>query len=154
MRCEILFYILGTYELLKTLLVPENLSNPPSWSIFLAAGTGGTLYWVLTFPIDVVKSTLQSDESEKSQRKFKGVVDCAKRLYWEEGGWRRFFKGFSPCLMRAVPANVTMLWVVEKCRVILDPYIWVSLKDWYIGCIKSLMNTASLNGAHGATRWM
>lgn len=113
----------GTYELLKTLLVPQNLANPPTWSIFLAAGTGGTLYWVLTYPIDVVKSTLQSDESEKSQRKFKGVVDCAKRLYVEEGGWRRFFKGFSPCLMRAVPANVTMLWVVEKCRVILDPYI-------------------------------
>ncbi|ESN92689.1 hypothetical protein HELRODRAFT_164778 [Helobdella robusta] len=114
----------GFYEVLKTVLTPSNMSvaNPPTWCIFIAAATGGTLYWVITYPIDVIKSTLQSDESDKKQRKFKGVVDCARRLYLEEGGWRRFFKGFSPCLMRAIPANVTMLWTVEKCRIILDPY--------------------------------
>lgn len=114
----------GFYELMKTQLTstPQQLNNPSSWVIFLSASTGGVLYWVITYPIDVLKSTMQSDESQVDKRKFKNIADAARRLYVEEGGWRRFFKGFSPCLLRAIPANVTMLWTVEKVRILLGPY--------------------------------
>jgi solute carrier family 25 carnitine/acylcarnitine transporter 20/29 len=81
-----------------------------------AGGAGGVIYWIFTYPTDVIKSSMQSDSSEKSDRKFKNIVDCAKRLYREEGGWRRFYRGYTPCMLRAIPANAAMFTVVEKCR--------------------------------------
>lgn len=120
--CAIYF---GFYELLKDSLTPVggSVNELPGWALFISAGTAGFLYWFLTYPTDVIKSSMQSDESDKTQRKFRGILDCAKKLYTTEGGWRRFFRGFTPCLMRAVPANAAMLYVVEKSRKFLDPYL-------------------------------
>jgi hypothetical protein len=33
---------------------------------------------------------------------------------WAEGGVSRFYRGFSPCIMRAAPANAVMLYTVDK----------------------------------------
>lgn len=120
--CAIYF---GFYELLKDSLTPSggSVNNLPAWAVFVSAGTAGFLYWFLTYPTDVIKSSMQSDDSNKTQRKFTGIVDCARKLYVTEGGWKRFFRGFTPCLMRAIPANAVMLYVVEKSRTLLDPYI-------------------------------
>jgi len=117
-------FTLGFYELFKDGLTPEggNVNNLAAWRVFTAAGAAGFLFWFLTYPTDVIKSTMQSDELEKSQRKFSGIVDCARKLYINEGGIKRFFKGFTPCLLRAIPANATMLYVLEKTRQFLDPY--------------------------------
>ena len=91
--------------------------------LFISGGVAGVAYWALTYPTDVIKSSLQSDELQHSQRKYRGIVDCALKLYRDEGGWRRFFRGFSPCLLRSVPANATMLLVLEKSRQFVDPYL-------------------------------
>lgn len=120
--CSIYF---GFYELLKDAFTPVggSVTNLPAWAVLISAGTGGFLYWFLTYPTDVIKSSMQSDESNIGQRRFTGILDCAKKLYLTEGGWKRFFRGFTPCLMRAVPANATMLYVVEISRKYLDRYI-------------------------------
>ena len=39
---------------------------------------------------------------------------------WEEGGIGRFYKGFTPCLLRAVPANGIMLLTVDKVTAYLN----------------------------------
>ena len=83
--------------------------------LLISGGLGGFFYWFLTYPIDVIKSGLMSDEAEKSKRRFKGMKHCAISLY-KEGGPKRFLVGISPCLMRSVPANAAMLMVVEQCR--------------------------------------
>lgn len=98
----------------------KDLSMP---RLFISGGVAGVAYWALTYPTDVIKSSLQSDELEHSQRKFRGIVDCAVKLYCNEGGWRRFWRGFTPCLLRAIPANATMLIVLEKSRQFVDPYL-------------------------------
>jgi solute carrier family 25 carnitine/acylcarnitine transporter 20/29 len=41
------------------------------------------------------------------------MSQAAATLY-KEGGVGRFYKGFAPCLLRSVPANGTMLLVVDK----------------------------------------
>ena len=81
----------------------------------MAGGLGGFFYWFLTYPIDVIKSGLMSDHANRADRKYKGMVDCAAKLY-KEGGPKRFLVGISPCLMRSIPANAAMLMVVEQCR--------------------------------------
>jgi len=124
------FYVLvnicsGFYELVKDKGTPAggDPSHPPAWVVWWAASTAGFLYWSLSYPTDVVKSAMQSDESDSSRRRFAGIKDCVRKLYVEDGGWRRFYRGLTPCLMRSIPANVTMLYIVHICRRFLDPYL-------------------------------
>jgi solute carrier family 25 carnitine/acylcarnitine transporter 20/29 len=35
------------------------------------------------------------------------------QLLWAEGGVKRFYRGFTPCLIRAAPANGAMLYTVD-----------------------------------------
>jgi solute carrier family 25 carnitine/acylcarnitine transporter 20/29 len=39
---------------------------------------------------------------------------------WAEGGVKRFYKGFTPCILRAMPANGVMLLTVEKVTGLLN----------------------------------
>jgi solute carrier family 25 carnitine/acylcarnitine transporter 20/29 len=110
---------LGLFEAIRSYVARRDnipmAKLPLSVNLF-AGGVGGFFYWFLFFPIDVVKSSIQSDNVVKSQRKYHGIVDTVGKLY-REGGIRRFYRGFSPCLMRSVPANAIMLltvaWVVD-----------------------------------------
>jgi len=115
----------GVYELLRdTLTVRGATVNDLSlWRQFVSGGSAGVTYWALTYPTDVIKSSLQSDELERSQRKYNGILDCARKLYREEGGCGRFYRGFSPCMLRAVPANATMLIVLQNTRQLLNQYM-------------------------------
>ena len=74
----------------------------------IAGGVGGWCYWFFFYPLDIVKSAIQSDSPDKSKKKFNGVIDTYRKLY-EDGGIKRFYRGFSPCLMRAIPANAVLL---------------------------------------------
>ena len=47
-----------------------------------------------------------------------GDVPVVQKL-WAEGGVRRFFKGWTPCLLRAFPANGIMLLTVDKVSYML-----------------------------------
>ena len=115
----------GFYELLRDCLtVPGATVNQLSlWHQFVSGGFAGLTYWSLTYPTDVIKSSLQSDELQRSQRKYHGILDCARKLYRDEGGWKRFYRGFSPCMLRAIPANAVMLVVLENARQLLNRYI-------------------------------
>ena len=42
------------------------------------------------------------------------------QLLWGEGGVRRFYRGFTPCLMRAMPANGVMLLTVDTVTGMLN----------------------------------
>ncbi|ELU10091.1 hypothetical protein CAPTEDRAFT_167531 [Capitella teleta] len=108
----------GVLEGTRNYFIPEGgTSRDVSNAVHLfAGGAGGFMYWVFTYPTDVIKSSMQSDHSDPKERKFKNIVNCAKRLYVEEGGWRRFYRGYLPCMMRSLPANAAMFTVVEKVR--------------------------------------
>ena len=83
--------------------------------LLIAGGLGGFMYWVTTYPLDVIKSAMQGDAALPSQRKYMGWSHCARSL-WAEGGAQRFTRGIAPCLMRSIPANATMWVVFEKTR--------------------------------------
>lgn len=51
----------------------------------------GTLYWLLIFPVDVIKSSMMSDAVLKSERKYSSMMDCTKQLM-KEGGIGRFYR--------------------------------------------------------------
>jgi solute carrier family 25 carnitine/acylcarnitine transporter 20/29 len=77
----------------------------------IAGGCAGLCYWVGTFPLDVVKSRMQSADIQKNVS-WLGTVHHVYR----SGGLRAFRNGIVPCIMRAIPACGTMFTVVDYIR--------------------------------------
>ena len=51
------------------------------------------------YPVDVIKSKLQTDSLDPMKREFSGMVECA-RTVWRKQGWRGFAGGLGPTLIR------------------------------------------------------
>ncbi|KAJ3215646.1 Mitochondrial carrier protein ymc2 [Dinochytrium kinnereticum] len=64
----------------------------------------GYTLWVMIYPIDVIKSRLQTDSFNLVEQKYKGSVDCARKILAVEG-IRGFYRGFLACMLRAGPVN-------------------------------------------------
>jgi len=87
-------------------------------SILTAGGLAGMLFWIAIFPLDVVKTRLQTDSLISSQRKYKSLWDCCVKTYRNEGVLA-FYKGFKPCLIRAFPTNAASFLAFESARDLL-----------------------------------
>jgi len=72
------------------------------WKIGVAGSIAGISLWTSIFPLDVVKTKIQTDHFHNSQ--YKGIVDCFRKTY-NANGVSGFYKGFGPCLARAIPVN-------------------------------------------------
>jgi len=78
-----------------------------TFGMMMAGGMAGVASWILTFPIDVVKTRIQSDVSGS----YKGVVDCIKKTWVNEGS-RAFSRGLVSSVIRAFPTNAATFTVV------------------------------------------
>ena len=67
----------------------------------LAGGFAGVCYWCVAFPWDVLKARMMTAPED---RPFPSLRAAAEQLY-AEAGWRGFWRGFLPCVLRAFPAN-------------------------------------------------
>lgn len=75
----------------------------------IGGSLAGEAYWLSCFPIDLMKSKLQSDSWESP--KYKNLKDCYNQT--KKNGTAAFFNGIGPCLLRAVPANAVTFLVFE-----------------------------------------
>ncbi|GAO15217.1 uncharacterized protein UV8b_04234 [Ustilaginoidea virens] len=102
----------AAYEYIKRALSPKDpLTGRPTGELSLSAVTcagaaAGVAMWIPVFPVDTVKSRLQTAEGHVT---LAGVV----RDLYARGGYRAFFPGFGPALARAVPANAATFLGVE-----------------------------------------
>lgn len=107
-----------SYEWLRRKITPEG-TRPEELSLvrrFAAGGFGGLCIWLCTYPIDVVKSRIQTQPD--GVRIYKGIIDCAIQSYKKEGA-KVFFTGLGTTLARAVPVNAVVLLVYEATRKVL-----------------------------------
>lgn len=72
----------------------------PTWRLLLAGGSAGTLSWVLTYPVDVVKSRVQAD----GLGRYRGALHCLRSSLAAEGP-AFLFRGLSSTILRAFPTN-------------------------------------------------
>ncbi|KAG0264099.1 hypothetical protein BG011_007494 [Mortierella polycephala] len=96
-----------SYEIFCRALTPEGqrTQDLSSARLVVAGGFAGIAGWMSTYPTDVIKTRIQAqhDSIPKAQQ-FRGVWDCTKQLYREEG-FRAFFKGANATVIRAFPCN-------------------------------------------------
>ncbi|KAH0556033.1 hypothetical protein GP486_006026 [Trichoglossum hirsutum] len=96
----------ATYEYTKRSLTPKDENGNPgplSLKAVMAAGAAaGVTMWLPVFPVDTVKSRLQTAEGRPT---IGGII----REIHGKGGFKAFFPGIGPALARAVPANAATL---------------------------------------------
>jgi len=101
----------ATYETVKRNLSPKDAEGNATGQLSLpaiicAGGAAGVAMWIPVFPVDTVKSRLQSAEGRPT------IGGTISGLY-RNGGIKSFFPGFGPALARAVPANAATFLGVE-----------------------------------------
>lgn len=66
----------------------------------------------MIYPIDVVKTKIQTDAFDPTKAKYKGAIDCFKKT-WAASGYRGFYRGFGACMLRAGPANAVRILIID-----------------------------------------
>jgi len=90
----------ATFNKLKVLMSKDGRLNALNAGI--AGSTAGICATVVTYPTDMVKTRLTVAHSDKSKSKYKGVIDCFRVVYREEG-MMAFYKGLSTSIIGVIP---------------------------------------------------
>ena len=108
----------ATYEVIKRSLTPRDADGNPSgelstMAVIAGGGAAGVAMWVPVFPVDTVKSRLQSAEGRPT------IAGTIAGLY-RAGGVRAFFPGIGPAMARAVPANAATFLGMEYAKKVME----------------------------------
>ncbi|XP_003743595.1 mitochondrial basic amino acids transporter [Galendromus occidentalis] len=91
----------------------QNLSTS---ALLMAGGLAGVVSWVVSYPVDVIKSRIQSSATAK------GLTQTARSMYAQEGG-RSFFRGLNSALIRAYPTNAAIFFTVSFVQDLHAKYV-------------------------------
>lgn len=104
-----------TYEFLiqnalnsRSGLQRKDISTP---ELLLYGALAGDALWLSSYPLDVIKSKLQSD-GFGTDAKFKGSLNIASQI-WKTQGVLGFWRGIGPALVRAIPCSAGTFATVE-----------------------------------------
>lgn len=93
-------------------------SNPGAFHTLMAGGLAGVCSWIVSLPIDVVKTRLQADGASHVPR-YTGIMDCVKQSYRAEG-LTFLTHGMSSTLIRAFLMNSVCFYVVAYTMRLFD----------------------------------
>ena len=109
---------LGIYFATYEALIARELKTHPkltrndisAWKLCTFGGLSGYTLWIGIYPIDVIKSKLQTDSIKDP--KYRSSLAVIKDVFRTQG-IRGFYKGFLPTILRAAPANGATFAVFE-----------------------------------------
>ncbi|KAI9338494.1 mitochondrial carrier domain-containing protein [Obelidium mucronatum] len=82
----------------------QKRGDVPGWMQCLFGAASGYALWTVMYPIDAIKSRIQTDSFEVKDRKYKGIVDCVRKTLATQGVMG-FYRGFVTTMLRAGPVN-------------------------------------------------
>ncbi|XP_053214689.1 mitochondrial basic amino acids transporter-like isoform X2 [Panonychus citri] len=101
-------------------LIDRNPEETSETKLLMAGGLAGALSWLFIYPIDVIKTKIQTEGAKYDH----SLIKCTKSMYKDSSlGWRIFFRGFTPTLVRAFPVNAVTFYVVNKTFVLYENYL-------------------------------
>jgi len=106
----------GTFEYLKNKeKIKYNKKKIKLQNSFVYGAICGGLNWIVTLPIDTIKTKLIADTIIPNNKNFTGVYDCFSKIY-ASSGLIGFYKGFSVVFTRALIVNGVVLTCFDLCR--------------------------------------
>lgn len=75
----------------------------------ISGGLAGVVAWMSTFGADVVKTRVQAIDRDPNERLGQAAFIQAARATYRQGGWRAFFAGAGPTILRALPVNAALV---------------------------------------------
>lgn len=103
------FFWWGSYDIL-TKYFERNTNMSTAAINFWAGGLGATVFWTTAYPSDVVKQQILTDSI--TQPKYRTWMDACRSVY-TRWGFKGYFKGFVPSIIRSFPANAAALAAYE-----------------------------------------
>jgi solute carrier family 25 (mitochondrial carnitine/acylcarnitine transporter), member 20/29 len=94
----------------------------PAWKLCGFGAIAGLVLWLGSYPLDVIKSRMQSDVGYTNKipesmsdfkeklaevgvaRRYDGMLDCSRKIF-AESGLAGFWRGLAPTLVRAIPCS-------------------------------------------------
>ncbi|TPX35983.1 hypothetical protein SmJEL517_g01833 [Synchytrium microbalum] len=105
-----------TYEyLIQRAMEKNNIrkrSDVPAYLQVIYGGFSGMAMWFSIYPIDVVKSKLQTDALDPAKRQYKSAIHCFSTTVKAEG-MAGLYRGFWVCMLRAFPVNAATFLAFE-----------------------------------------
>lgn len=98
----------ATFEWSKNFINKQYGEETPV-SSFLAGGLAVVLAWIVAYPQDTIKTRIQCSKTPMSN------MESMREIY-RTGGMGGFWKGISPCLIRAVVTGATRFIAYDKCQ--------------------------------------
>jgi len=87
----------------------------------LYGATAGYALWAVIYPIDMIKSRMQTDGFSKSTgQKYTSTLDCVRKV-WRADGIGAFTRGLGPTLIRSPFANGATFLGFEMANRFLNP---------------------------------
>jgi solute carrier family 25 (mitochondrial carnitine/acylcarnitine transporter), member 20/29 len=105
------FFWWGSYDVFTRYFQTRTNMSTPAIN-FWAGGLSAQIFWLTSYPSDVVKQRIMTDPLEPGQQKYPKWRDAAQAI-WRESGWKGYWRGFVPCFLRAFPANAAALVAFE-----------------------------------------
>ena len=85
-------------------------------NVCISGGMAGVSMWVVVFPIDTIKTQLQSSSKKQS------MLEVTRQIYSTRGGIKGFFPGIGPAILRSFPANAATFLGVELTHSFFKKY--------------------------------
>ena len=120
-----------TYEWTRQYLTPEGDKNPSNWRKLFAGAISGAIAQTCTYPLygnllafletktdldrDVLRRRFQINKMKSMGYKYKGVFDAIRIIAAQEG-FRGFYKGIVPNLLKVAPSMASSFLSFEVTR--------------------------------------
>jgi solute carrier family 25 phosphate transporter 23/24/25/41 len=118
---------LGTFEYLKRAVARRNAkrlgcheqdAEPGGFMTAAIGGFSGAFGASAVYPLNVLRTRLQSQGTVLHPRTYTGIVDVTRQTIKGEG-WRGLFKGLTPNLLKVVPAVSITYVVYDKSKKVI-----------------------------------
>lgn len=96
----------GAFSYVSGSLTPEG-ELPSVPTAFVAGGSAGFAFWGVIYPLEMIKTTMQSQNPDPAKRVYATTLHAIKGEI-AKGGIRALFKGYLPAVVRAVPVNASI----------------------------------------------
>uniref|UniRef100_A0A0N5A0L2 Mitochondrial 2-oxoglutarate/malate carrier protein n=1 Tax=Parastrongyloides trichosuri TaxID=131310 RepID=A0A0N5A0L2_PARTI len=113
---------LATYSQAKQMILNSKKVEDGILCHFLASMVSGLATTIVSMPVDIVKTRIQSMRTINGKPEYSGMVDVVKKVIGKEGFFA-LWKGFTPYYMRLGPHTVITFIILEQMNSAYNKYV-------------------------------